>query len=260
MEVKLSVTIITFNEEENIEKCLDSVKDIADEILVVDSFSTDRTAEICKDRPGVKFLEHKFEGHIEQKNYALDQSAYDHVFSIDADEVVTEDLKKEVLKIKSNWQADGHSIKRANHYMGKRIRYCGWYPDRKTRLIDRRKARWGGDNPHDKIVMHDGAILRELKSDLLHFSYTSSSQHVSGINKFSTIAARAAFKKGKKAPLLKIALYPMFVFFKTYILRLGILDGYYGFLISYHHAYMRFLKYVKLRELIKTKGNTVTPL
>ena len=253
--IQLSVVIITFNEEKNIEKCLDSVKEIADEIVVVDSFSTDATKKICESLAGVKFVQHEFEGHIQQKNYALSQASFDHILSIDADETLTEGLIQDIISLKNNWQADGYLVNRANHYLGKRIRFCGWYPDKKLRIFDRRKARWGGNNPHDKIIMEEGSTVHSLHVDLNHFSYHSAEQHLTGINKFSTIAAKEAFEAGKKASVIKIMLYPFFVFFKTYVLRLGILDGYYGLIISYHHAYYRFLKYVKLRELWQHKRN-----
>ncbi|MDH5603289.1 MAG: glycosyltransferase family 2 protein [Cyclobacteriaceae bacterium] len=251
--IQLSVVIITFNEEKNIGRCLESVKEIADEIVVVDSFSTDDTQVICERFEGVKFVSHEFEGHIQQKNYALSRATLDHVLSIDADEVLTDRLKQDILSLKNNWQADGYFVNRANHYLGKRIRFCGWYPDKKLRIFDKRKATWGGSNPHDRIIMEEGSTIRSLHSDLNHYSYHSVDQHLSGINKFSTIAAREAFEQGKKATVIKIMMYPFFVFFKTYILRLGILDGYYGLIISYHHAYYRFLKYLKLRELWKHK-------
>jgi glycosyltransferase involved in cell wall biosynthesis len=144
--IKLSVVIITFNEEKNIERCLRSVADIAEEILVVDSFSVDRTEEICR-KYGVKFVNHSFEGHIEQKNWALEQTRFNHVLSLDADEVVSEALKRSIQYIRENWKDDGYSFNRLTNYCGQWINHCGWYPDKKLRLFDKTKGRWGGVNP-----------------------------------------------------------------------------------------------------------------
>jgi glycosyltransferase involved in cell wall biosynthesis len=131
---KISVVIITYNEEKDIGRCLDAVKDVADDIVVVDSFSTDRTEEICKEK-GARFVQHKFEGHIQQKNWAITQARYPHVLSLDADEVVSERLQKEILKVKENWQADGYYFNRMTNYCGKWIKHCGWYPDRKIAFM-----------------------------------------------------------------------------------------------------------------------------
>ena len=247
--IKLSVVIITLNEEANIRRCLDSVKDIADEILVVDSFSTDATEKICGEYDKVKFVQHEFEGHIEQKNYALSQAAHDHVFSIDADEAITDSLREEIVSIKSSWNADAYFVNRANYYLGKKIRFCGWYPDKKIRLFDKRKAQWSGTNPHDRITMADYSKIIRIHADLNHFSYKTTEEHQVDINKYSTIAAKAAFLKGKKTFLLTLLLYPLFIFIKTYFVQGGIFDGYHGFIISVHNAYYRFLKYLKLRAL-----------
>ena len=249
--VQISALVITYNEENNIERCLNSLDGIADEIVVIDSFSTDRTAEICKDR-GVDFGQHRFEGHIEQKNYALSRANNDHVLSLDADEALSEKLQQSILTAKQNWEDDGYSVSRLTDYCGKWIRHCGWYPDKKLRLWDRRKGRWGGVNPHDHVVMDKNCRVGHLRGDLLHYSYPTIKHHVAQIDKFSDIAARAAFQRGRRANvLLDICLNPMLTFFKKYFLKLGILDGYEGFVISISTAYGKFLKYIKLRELEK---------
>ena len=164
MPVKLSVVIITFNEEKNIARCLESVKDIADEIVVVDSFSKDKTEEICRGY-GVKFIEHKFEGHIEQKNYASSQATYQHVLSLDADEALSDELKESIIKVKNDWNGYGYSMNRLTNYCGKWIHHCGWYPDTKIRLMDKSKGKWDGDNPHDQFIMQDNAEAIQLKGD-----------------------------------------------------------------------------------------------
>lgn len=249
--IKLSAVIITYNEEDNIERCLESLEKTADEILVVDSFSSDRTAEICKSK-GVEFIQHSFEGHIEQKNYALSRASSDYVLSLDADEELSDKLIQSIRAAKQNWSANGYSVNRLTNYCGKWIRHCGWYPDKKIRLWDKRKGHWGGVNPHDHVVMEKNSRICHLQGDLLHYSYPTIRDHILQINNFSDIAARAAFERGRRSNLLlDVCLNPTLTFFKKYFLKLGIFDGYEGFVISTSTAYGKFLKYIKLRELEK---------
>ncbi|MGD9063416.1 MAG: glycosyltransferase family 2 protein [Desulfobacterales bacterium] len=256
--VPISALVITYNEENNIERCLNSLDGIADEIVVIDSFSTDRTAEICKSR-GVNFDQHRYEGQNEQKNYALSQANFDYILSLDADEALSEKLKQSILAAKQNWEYDGHTLNRLTNYCGRWIRHCGWYPDRKLRLFDRRKGRWGGVNPHDHVIMDKDCSIGHLGGDLLHYSYPTIKQHVRQIDVFSDIAAREAFQRGRKANiLLDICLNPTLTFFKKYFLKLGILDGYEGFVISISTAYGKFLKYIKLRELERQDEHSVS--
>src|SRR3954465_7519353 len=148
----LSAVIITFNEEKNIARCLDSLIGIVDDVVVIDSFSTDKTEEICKSK-GVRFIQHVFEGHIQQKNWAITQAKFPHILSLDADEALDETLKQSILLLKNNWQKDGYYMNRLTNYCGKWIRHCGWYPDKKLRLWDSRKGHWTGTNPHDKYEL-----------------------------------------------------------------------------------------------------------
>jgi glycosyltransferase involved in cell wall biosynthesis len=255
--VKVSAVVITLNEEKNISRCLDSLYKVVDEILVVDSFSTDKTEEICN-KKRARFMRHPFEGHIEQKNYAMSQATYGHILSIDADEALSEELKKSIFSAKNNWNYDGYSFNRMTNYCGKWIRHCGWYPDKKIRLWDRRKGSWGGVNPHDKVIMEKNSSVKGLSGDLLHYSYYTIRENISQINNFSDIAAQAAYKMGEKANVvLDIVLNPIFTFLKKYFLKLGLLDGYYGLVISINSAYFRFLKYAKLREMNKKSGQKV---
>lgn len=250
----LSIAIITFNEENNIGRCIDSVAEIADEIVVVDSFSTDRTEEICKSK-GVTFLQNPFEGHVEQKNYILTKCTHSLILSIDADEVVSPELKKEILKIKENRKADAYFINRLNNYCGKWIKHSGWYPDKKVRLFDRTKVQWGGENPHDKIIVEEGATTDCIKKDILHYTYPDISAHINQLNKFTSISAEQCFKKGKKVNFfVHIILYPFSTFITKYFFKLGFLDGKAGFLVCISTAYYRFLKYSKLYELYQTKN------
>ncbi len=247
--VKISAVIITYNEEKNIGRCLESLAGTVDEIIVVDSYSTDATGEICKAQ-GAAFVQHPFEGHIEQKNYALSCASYDCVLSLDADEALSDPLIDAIRTAKDNWHADGYWVNRLTNYCGKWIRHTGWYPDRKIRMWDRRKGRWGGVNPHDHVVMEKNSRLQHLSGDLLHYSYPTIRNHISQINSFSDIAAREAYGRGRRSNLvLDICLNPLLTFFKKYLLKLGALDGYEGFVISISTAYGKFLKYIKLREL-----------
>jgi glycosyltransferase involved in cell wall biosynthesis len=245
---KISAIIITFNEEKNIARCLQSLQGVADEIIVVDSGSTDRTEEICK-QFGVKFLVHLFEGHIEQKNYALAQAAFPCVLSLDADEALSEELKQSILATQEKWTADAYQFNRLTNYCGKWIRHSGWYPDTKIRLWDKRKGRWGGINPHDKVVLDNGVHAQHLKGDILHYSYNSISDHILQLDKFTEIGAREYHKKGKKSTIAKIIYKPIWKFIRDYFIKCGFLDGYAGFLVCSISAFATFSKYIKARQL-----------
>ena len=248
---ELSIVIISYNEEKNIGRCLDSIKEIADDVVVVDSFSSDKTREICEAK-GVRFLQHKFDGHIEQKNWAITQAKYPYILSLDADEALDEILTKSILKIKSNWQFDGYYMNRLTNYCGKWIYHCGWYPDKKLRLWDSRKGNWGGINPHDKYELkEEDSKAGYLKGNILHYSYYTVEGHKKQTNKFTTISANAMFAVGIKASWVKLYLSPIAKFIQSYFLKLGILDGYYGFLICKISAYSTYLKYSKLKSLYK---------
>jgi glycosyltransferase involved in cell wall biosynthesis len=253
--VKISVVIITFNEEKNIARCLESVMPVADEIVVVDSFSKDRTREICEQYP-VRFIEHIFEGHIEQKNFALQKANFDHVLSLDADEALNAEAIDAVLLVKQNWKSDGYRINRLSNYCGKWIRHSGWYPDSKLRLWDRRKGSWGGVNPHDRVVMNENASVTNLKGDLLHYSFTSISQHAQKINYFTDLAAQETLEKqgNLKKYYLKMTFGVAWEFWRRFILKRGFLDGYYGFILPVLSSYYRFLKYIKIVEALKKQA------
>lgn len=244
--IQLSVAIITYNEERNIERCLRSVQAIADEIVVVDSFSTDRTKEICLAQ-GVRFIEHPFAGHVEQKNYALGQINHDYVLSLDADEALSEALQQRIAEIKMDCRFAAYRFNRLTNYCGQWIRHCGWYPDTKTRLWKRSAGRWGGENPHDFIQLDKHASVEWIPGDMLHYSFYSIADHATTANKFSEIAAQVAIEKGKKANLfVAVILNPLFTFVKKYVFQQGFRDGYYGFVICVLSAYANFLKYSKI--------------
>ena len=248
--VQISVVIITYNEERNIGRCLDSVRDFADDIVVVDSFSTDRTKEICLEK-GARFVEHKFPGHIEQKNWAITQAKFPHILSLDADEAPDAELKAAILKVKSDWKEDGYSMNRLTNYCGKWIHHCGWYPDVKLRLWDSRKGKWGGQNPHDKYELEAGSKEKHLPGNILHYSYYSVGEHYRQADKFSSIAANSLFREGKKSSLLLALIKTSAKFIRNYLVKTGFLDGKSGFIISKISAYETWQKYRKLAQLYR---------
>lgn len=247
--IKLSVVIITFNEEKNIERCLLSVKEVADEVVVLDSFSKDETEAICA-RHGVKFFQHAFDGHIQQKNRAITYASNYHVLSLDADEALDKELVRSILEVKKNFAKSGYYMNRLTNYCGHWVKHCGWYPDKKLRLWDRTKGEWRGINPHDKYEMFEGdKVTGHLKGDILHYSYFTIQDHYKQVEHFTNIAAKAYFEKGKKAPFYKLIVNPIAKFIDHYLLHLGFLDGKAGFEISRISAYATYLKYKKLKQL-----------
>lgn len=249
----LSVTIITFNEEKNIKRCIESVREVADEIVVVDSFSTDKTKEICMSL-NVIFIEHLFSGYIEQKNFALSRVSNDHVLSLDADESLSEELKNSVLmEKKKNFPGDGYTMNRFNFYCGKWIKHGSYYPDRKLRLFNVQKGKWGGTNPHDRVEMDEAVAVKHLKGDLLHYTYQSFEEQHKKAELFSSIAAKALHEKRKRGSWFKLWLSPAWAFFHGYIFKLGFLDGRIGWKIAKFTALQSFLKYKKLIQLHKNE-------
>ena len=247
---KLSVTIITKNEERNIERCLESVKDIADEIVVVDSGSTDETEAICK-KFKVNFFYKDWSGYAEARNHAATIAQNDWILSLDADEALSEELKKSILQQKHSNDLITGSVKRLTNYCGKWIRHCGWYPDVKTRLYNRNTISWKG-NIHEELVPKPEKNLL-LEGDLLHYSYYSITEHIRQADRFTTLTAQAAYEKGKRSSVLKILLNPCIKFIKSYFLQLGFLDGMYGFIVCRISAQATFYKYVKLWMLQRKK-------
>lgn len=249
---KITAAIITFNEERNIERCITSLLDCVDEILVVDSFSTDKTEEICQ-KYNVRFIQNPFQGHIEQKNVALELATHDWVLSLDADEALTPALRESVINTKNETDFGGYKLNRLTNYCGKWVHYCGWYPDTKIRLVNKQHAKWQGVNPHDRLDVLNNAKIGQLKGDLLHYSYYTKEDHFKQIHYFGNIAAKELIKKGKTASLLKITVKTSAQFFKSYVLKRGFLDGKTGFLISIRSAYATYIKYTLVRKLAAEK-------
>ena len=187
--VKLSGVVITYNEEENIARCLDSLSRVTDEIVVVDSYSQDDTKKICLDR-NVRFVENSFSGHIQQKNFALSRAEYDNIISLDADEYLSSELTDSILEVKEAWPSEAYSMNRLSSYAGKWIRHGDWYPDAKVRLWNKNVGKWGGYNPHDRVVLKDGYTPFHLKGDILHEAYVDSFEALDKIQLYSEIYAR----------------------------------------------------------------------
>jgi glycosyltransferase involved in cell wall biosynthesis len=242
--MKISATIITRNEERNLPRAIESLR-CCDEILVVDSGSTDRTVEIAE-RFGARVLEANWRGYAGQKNYASDQALHDWVLSIDADEALSEDLEGEIWALKKRGPAyDAYTLPRMAQYLGRWILHSGWYPDRKIRLFDRRKARWVGDYVHES-VMSEGRV-GALEGNLLHYTCQSLSEHMRTMNGYTTLAAEELAARRQRVTYGDLLFKPPWTFFKTYVLQRGFRDGVEGLAIAYMAALYTFLKYAKAR-------------
>jgi glycosyltransferase involved in cell wall biosynthesis len=246
--MKLSVVIITRNEEGNIGRCLASVRAVADDIVVLDSFSTDGTEAIVREH-GARFFQHAFDGHIQQKNRAITYAAHPWVLSLDADEALDDRLAAAIKEVMKAPTADGYTMNRLTNYCGAWVRHGGWYPDTKLRLWDSRRGRWTGINPHDRYELEPGSVTDHLAGDILHYSYNSVEDHYKQVEYFTTIAAKAYLERGRSAPWVKSLFSPVVKFVGDYIFRLGFLDGRTGLTIARISAYATWMKYDKLRKL-----------
>lgn len=253
---KISAVIITYNEEKYIEQCIKSVEEVADEIIVVDSFSTDKTKEICL-ALGVKFIEHPFEGFRDQKNYALDQASFDYVLSLDADEALSPRLAKSIIAEKNNLTFDGYRFNRLNNFCGRWMEYTSIYPECKVRLFNKNKGRWTGHNIHEVVVMDNSNSIKKLDGNLMHWLYDSYEESFAKVNKYTTLSAQEYFNQGISVNFFKLILNPTWHFINSFIFRGGFLQGYDGFLVSNLQATTCFLKYIKLRRLYKIKDQRI---
>jgi glycosyltransferase involved in cell wall biosynthesis len=244
--MNISATIITLNEERNLPRAIASLR-CCDEILVVDSGSTDRTVEIAE-KHGARVLDANWRGYAGQKNYACDQAAYDWVLSIDADEALGEDLEAEIRQIKKNGpRYDAYTVPRMAQYLGRWILHSGWYPDRKIRLFDRRKALWVGQFVHESVV--STGRVGALDGNLLHYTCGSLSEHLKSMDRYTTLAAEDVVARGQSVGAGRLLVDPPWTFFKTYFLQAGCLDGVEGLVIAYMASLYTFLKYAKARYM-----------
>jgi glycosyltransferase involved in cell wall biosynthesis len=245
--VRISAVIIAKDEAKRIEACVRSVA-FCDEVLVLDSGSTDGTQALAR-AAGARVVETDWPGYIPQKNRAADAAANDWVLSVDADERVDDDLRRAVEAVRGQEAptAAGFEVKRRPFYLGRWIRHGGWYPEWRARLFDRRRARWGGVEPHDHLRV-DGPVERIRAGDLEHYTYDSIADHVRQIDRFTTIAARERVERGVRRSLGAIVFRPPWAFFRRYVLQAGFLDGRAGFVIATLAAYYVFLKWAKVWE------------
>jgi glycosyltransferase involved in cell wall biosynthesis len=247
---KLSVVIITFNEEKNIGRCIDSVKDIADEIVVLDSFSADATASVCK-KHEVRFIQRKWEGYSASKNAANRMAGYDWILSLDADEALSDELKRSIGSLKQVAdKPQAAKFDRKTCYCGTWIRHGGWYPDTKIRMFDRRIAHWEGAI-HETLIFSEPVRVIHLRGDCLHYSYYTVEDHLAQIENFTTLASKDLFLKKRKSTPEKRWLSPVAKFITDYFFKLGFLDGRAGYRIAKLSAYATYLKYKKLNKLYK---------
>ncbi|MCC7498494.1 MAG: glycosyltransferase family 2 protein [Bryobacterales bacterium] len=244
--MKISATIIAFNEERNIARAIESLR-CCDEIVVVDSGSVDRTVEIAQ-KLGARVVDAVWHGYAGQKNLASEGAAHDWILSIDADESLSEALEGEIWQLKKNGpEFDGYTMPRLAQYLGRWILHSGWYPDRKIRLFDRRKARWVGDFVHESVDLQ--GRVGHLKSNLLHFTCDSLSEHLKTMDRYTTLAAEQLVSRGCKAGIGQMLMEPPWTFFRTFVLQRGFLDGVEGVAIAYMAALYQFLKFAKARYM-----------
>ncbi len=243
----ISAVIITLNEEKYIGRCLDSLQGVADEIVVVDSGSTDNTRRICEAK-GCRVIHHDFEGYVEQKNWAMQQAKHDWILSLDGDEMLSEELKKSILAVKENPVKDGYYMNRRNNYYGRWIRHSGEYPDRKLRLVKREKAIWKGINPHDLLTLAKGSSIGRLKGDLFHYAQDTREEHRAKTELFGTIGGKSLYLLKGRSSWPRIILSPVWRFIWNYFFRLGFLDGREGLYLCYTNARQSYLKHLTTRK------------
>src|SRR5689334_19662361 len=242
--MKISAAIITYNEERNIARVLESLR-CCDEIVVIDSGSNDRTVELAT-KLGARVIDSVWRGFAGQKNHASEHCEHDWVLSLDADEALSEALEAEIWQIKKNGpQFDAYTMPRLAQYLGRWILHSGWYPDRKIRLFDRRRAKWVGEYVHESVLV-DGPI-GHLKSNILHFTCNSLSEHLKTMDRYTTLAAEQILANREKVTWWRLVCEPPWTFFQTYFLKLGFLDGVEGLAIANMAALYNFVKYAKAR-------------
>ncbi|MCL5745147.1 MAG: glycosyltransferase family 2 protein [Acidobacteria bacterium] len=244
--MKITATIITLNEERKIARAIESLRCV-DEIVILDSGSTDRTVELAG-KLGARTVELPWKGYASQKNLAAEEAAHDWILSLDADEALSEALEGEIWNLKKNGpKYDAYTMPRLAQYMGRWILHSGWYPDRKIRLYDRRKAKWVGDFVHE--TLHVNGRIGHLEANLLHFTCDSLSEHLKTLDHYTTLAAAELVSRKQPIHLRRLIFDPAWTFFRTYLLQRGFLDGLEGLTIAYMAAMYTFLKYAKARNM-----------
>ncbi len=248
MKLPISLTVITFNEERNLARCLGSAS-FCDELIVVDSGSTDRTREIAESY-GALFVARPWTGYRDQKNFATDLATQPWVLCIDADEEVSSELQAGIRKaFESDPDCDAFDLNRHSYYAGKLINHSGWFPQWRTFLYRKGFARWGGSEPHT-TVQFTGSRKRRLRGDLYHHTYSDIRHHMSKLVHQAYEGARAMRGEGRRATWLDLIARAPWAVFRAYVIDLGFLDGFYGLVISASYGYYTFLKYSMLHEFV----------
>ena len=248
----LSAVIITLNEADNIGRCLQSLASVTDEIIVVDSFSTDKTEAICKEH-GVRFIQREWAGYSDSKNWANAQATHQYILSIDADEEVDDALKNAILEARKTGLKGAYMLNRKTNYCGSWVRFGGWYPDRKVRIFDRREGKWEGEFVHETLTIDANISIQQLPGHLNHYSYHTLADHHERAVRYATLHAKKMHSVGKTAGKTRAYLSAFWKFVQTYFLKLGVLDGWAGWHIARLSAKAVYLKYQKLIELQQNK-------
>lgn len=242
----LSGCVISFQEADRIADCVRSLS-FCDEVVVVDSGSTDGTRELAASLGARVVVNAPFPGHREQKQFAIEQAAHDWVFCLDADERATPELQQRVAQLRrEGFTAQAYEMPRRNHYLGRIVRRGLFWPDRKIRLFDRRVARWGGVNPHDRVEPAAGSVVQRLDAAIEHLSYRDFRHHLRTIDSFTAIAAAAMAREGRRTNPFDLLVRPPAVFVKSLLLKRGFVDGWRGLLIAAMAAYADWMKYWRL--------------
>lgn len=247
--LKFSAVIISLNEEQNIGRCIESLLDVADEIIVLDAYSTDRTRDICL-AAEVTFVQQEWRGYSDSKNYANGLATGDCIISLDADEALSPELAKSILDIKSSTPRNvAYSMNRFNNYFGKWIRHGDWYPDRKVRIFRKDEGRWEG-SIHERLAFQANTKLIHLRGDLLHYATPTIAEYVRKSWRYAHLVAQSDFEQRKmKTWLYHGALKPLSLFIRSYFIKLGFLDGYQGLMLAGIAAWERHVRYVAFRRL-----------
>lgn len=248
---KLSAIVIAKDEEKNIERCLSSMVNVIDDVLlIIDSSTTDKTYELAKKYHFVNCEIIEWKGFAKTKTYAVSKTKYDWVFWIDADEEITDELKKELIEFKkSSPSFDCYDVARRAYFLGKWIKHSGWYPGRIKRLFNKQKVSFDEKNVHEGLVVN--GQVGHLQNDLNHYTDPNIYHYLNKLNNYTTLAAKDLHVQNKTAGLNDIILRPIFIFIKMFILRLGFLDGFHGFILAALSSFYVFTKYVKLWEMNK---------
>jgi glycosyltransferase involved in cell wall biosynthesis len=248
--IKISAVIITLNEEKNIARCIDSLLPAVDEVVVLDSFSTDQTLHILHEK-GIKAVQRKWAGYSNTKNFANTLVTGDFILSIDADEELSPELRQSILEFKQKPGAEICILNRLTNYCGQWIRHSGWYPEYKIRIFKKGAAKWQGEI-HEDLIFQKDTPSQILKGDLYHYSYPTVESHLNKISRYAYLAAQRDVDSGKHYTLLTHALIkPWFMFVRKFFFQQGFRDGFYGFVIAVISAFERFMRFVHFRQIQK---------